>query len=569
MNEELNRPIVAADEDALDGLDEVDEELHQEIREFFVALLKTIRAAQFYVQGNPLLHQFVDDVHGRLEAMWDRIPVLSFNISESEIRWRDRIVYQAQGLQDNIAFEFYKDGIRRLAFHPGAEQEELREFLDVIRLARQLKEDDEDDLLTLMWHQDFQYIRYEYVDVLADEEAAEIPSEMLTAGEGDARAELPALPELELDPDLQTMTREDFEPALYFLDEEEISRLQRELRTEWEREPKRGVVTALLDQFEMGDRDRRYQVVRVLKEVLPRVLADGDFMLVAFILQELQAIAGHQEDPTVSERVGELGEELSQPDVLEQLVQVMENGAVRPRAESLSIMLGALRPSAMRSLLRLLPEVSHSETRELLNRALERLAGVNPTVTRELLSSEDPTVAGEAARIVGRLEMVDLAEALTKLLRRPEEEVRLAAVEALSALRSSMAGRPLVSALSDESRKVRVAAAKGLAELEFRPALDELESQIRNKDLWRRDLTELLAFFEAYARAAGEEGIRLLARMLNGRRFLWLRYPSEVRACAARALSLVEGETAAAALAEGEGDRDPMVRSAVHAARSS
>jgi len=55
--------------------------------------------------------------------------------------------------------------------------------------------------------------------------------------------------------------------------------------------------------------------------------------------------------------------------------------------------------------------------------------------------------------------------------------------------------------------------------------------------------------------------------MLNGRRFFWVRYPSRMRACAARALGLVGGEEAGKALQIAERTRDPMVLSAVHAAR--
>ncbi len=55
--------------------------------------------------------------------------------------------------------------------------------------------------------------------------------------------------------------------------------------------------------------------------------------------------------------------------------------------------------------------------------------------------------------------------------------------------------------------------------------------------------------------------------MLNGRRFLWFKYPSAMRACAARALGLVGGAEAEQELNTAEFDKDPMVLSAVHAAR--
>jgi HEAT repeat protein len=130
-----------------------------------------------------------------------------------------------------------------------------------------------------------------------------------------------------------------------------------------------------------------------------------------------------------------------------------------------------------------------------------------------------------------------------------------------------MAGAPLMEALTDESREVRVAAAKGIARLRYSPGSERLEALIKGNELRKRDLTEQLAFFEAYAFAAGDKGTRLLSRMLNGKRYVWFRFPSQMRACAARALGLVGGASADQALNVAEMDRDPMVLSAVHAAR--
>ncbi len=115
---------------------------------------------------------------------------------------------------------------------------------------------------------------------------------------------------------------------------------------------------------------------------------------------------------------------------------------------------------------------------------------------------------------------------------------------------------------------MRVAAARGLADLRYSPATDELEGHIRNKELLTRDQTEQLAFFEAYARAAGTGGVKLLSKLLNGRRFLWIKHPSSLRACAARALGIIGGGQADTQLNTAETDRDAMVLSAVHKART-
>lgn len=538
-------------------------DLEREIKELFVGLVKTIRATQLYVQGNPLLHRFFADLSERMGRIWPRLATLTFTIHENEIHWMDVPVYRGRpGGHENVAFQLYRDGIRRIEFLPGVEERELQQFIDLLRLARGLGED-EDDLLTLIWNSDFSCIRYEYVDVLGDEP----PMPVTSAVEDTAGTELPMLPELELSPELQAPTlREDFEPSLYFLDEKDVSHLQQELLREWERSIKRDVTLAILDQYEMGDEERRSEILRILRQMLPRVLAEGEFGDAAFLVSELQGIAEHKDDAKVSEQVDEIIGELSQPIVVEQLIRLLEDGVIDPNSEELATLLHALKPEAIIVLMQALPLLNRKEAVDQLAATMERLAGMNPDLIASLVRSDDPRVAAETAKIAARLKLSGAAEAVAALLARSDARVRLAGVEALVAMRTSIAGKPLLRALGDENRDVRVAAARGLAELKYRPGAEQLEKHLKGPELKNRDLTEQLAFFEAYALAAGEESVKLLSWLLNGRRYLWVKYPSRVRACAARALGLVGGSAAKQALEAAMRDRDAMVLSAVHAA---
>lgn len=563
MDDEVLGGLPDFDFDLESGLDTEGADLDSEIADFFMSFVKTSRAAQLYVQGNPLLHQFIEDLKSRLSGILDRVPTLSFSVHEGEIRWLNKPVYKEKlSGTENIAFQLYRDGIRRIEFLPGVEEDELRQFIDVLRLSRTLKED-EDDLLTLMWNSDFSFIRYEYVDVLGDEPP--VPTPDLSQA---ARTELPALPELELAPELQTASlREDFEPSLYFLDETDVAHLLQELRREMDRPVRGDVTVAVLDQYELGDAERRTEIVDILRQMLPRVLAEGGFSQASYIVGELRNIAERRGGPEVVQQVDEIIGELSEPIVLEQLVRIMEDGTIDPNSEALATLLSALKPDAIVTLIRMIPTVARKQAREQLMATMDRLAALKPQLMSGLIGAEDPRVAAESAKVAGRLKLAGAAESIANLLSRKEPEVRLAAVEALIALHTSMAGAPLLEALTDESRDVRVSAAKGLARMRYSPAAERLEGYIKGKELRRRDPTEQLAFFEAFARAAGKSGTLLLSRMLNGRRFLWLRYPAPLRACAARALGLVGGLEAEQALNVAEHDRDPLVLSAVHAAR--
>ena len=195
--------------------------------------------------------------------------------------------------------------------------------------------------------------------------------------------------------------------------------------------------------------------------------------------------------------------------------------------------------------------------------AAERLAAPNPGVLRGLAQDADPSVAGGAARLVGRLRVTEAGPEVARLLTRPEARLRVAAVEALQELRSPAASGALEGALEDEDREVRVSAARALAALRWTPARARLEAALDSRRLRDADLTERIAFFEAYGQLAGAEAVGVLDRMLNGKSWLGRRESGEMRACAALGLGRVRLPAAEKALGAAAADPDPVVRSAV------
>jgi HEAT repeat protein len=152
---------------------------------------------------------------------------------------------------------------------------------------------------------------------------------------------------------------------------------------------------------------------------------------------------------------------------------------------------------------------------------------------------------------------------VTRLLSRPEAAVRLAAVETLQEIRSPSAAGALEGALEDADREVRVAAARALGTMRYAPARARLEAALDSRRLRDSELSERIAFFEAYGGVAGAEGVPLLDRVLNGKSWLGRRESGETRACAALGLGRIRHPAAEKALNAAAADADPVVRSAV------
>ena len=173
----MDRPIDpdAQDREPTEEPSAQDIQTAEEIGELITAIIKEIRARQTYVAGNPLIDRFHKDVEERFVTLWTDLPHLSLAIDENRLTWRELEVYSHPVGHDNFAFQFFRDGIRQLAFLPGGEAE-LPEFLQILAGVRPGRST---DLLATLWHRGFDFIRMEYVDV-SEEEALELPS----SGEG-------------------------------------------------------------------------------------------------------------------------------------------------------------------------------------------------------------------------------------------------------------------------------------------------------------------------------------------------------------------------------------------------
>jgi HEAT repeat protein len=97
--------------------------------------------------------------------------------------------------------------------------------------------------------------------------------------------------------------------------------------------------------------------------------------------------------------------------------------------------------------------------------------------------------------------------------------------------------------------------------------LARVEAAVEGKALRQADLTEKMAFFEAYGLLAGGPGVdRLSAMLLGGGGFLKRKEDAETRACAAMALGKIGTPEAHAVLEQAGKEKDMLVRNAVNKA---
>jgi len=544
------------------------------------AIVKGLRATQLYLPNNPVYQQAMQNIRAAFQPVWEQTDELRFGVTESDLVLDGRPVLSQPSRSDSVAWVLFKDGIRSLTFLKGVEEEEIVRFLNVIYKAKQLPADADDDLLTLLWEQDFQHVRYDFVE-LASAEAVPIPSAVPRqeiAEERvrqqlaqDAGAQEPARPaeaggsEAVRAPGVVNL--EDFDATLYFLDDTEKERLAAEIEREYRQDLRGNVLAMLFDLLELQTYSTvRAELLSIIENFIPYLLAVGDFRSVAAICREQRVILQRAREllPEQRQQLEAIPARLSEPEALAQLLQSLDEAAVHPTEEELGELFRELRPSALETILAWLPKLTNQRVRELLLGAVQRLAQAHPAEVTRILTVADEAVLLEAVKLSGQLKLPPVTAALGELLSKGSSRVRLAVVEALAAIASPGAMQQLEKAVDDADRDVRVAAVRVLAARGHRGVLGRLEAAVDGKALREADLTEKMAVFEAYGILAGAAGVeRLRALLLGSGGFLRRKESPETRACAAMALGKIKTPEARQVLEHAVKDKDALVRNAV------
>jgi len=555
---------------------ELDQVVVRAVRDLFTTLAKAFRAFQLYDENNPVRQRFVNQLREAFTNLWQEVDQLTLGVEEHRFLLGPEEVYRAEHRGDSLAFLFFKDGIRAVTFLPGVEGEELERYLAMLQKARKLSPEG-DDLLTVLWEEGLEYFQYQYVDLLA--EGVDLPQagggsspqalqQVLAEAEEEERDEheeaRPGEAATEAPP--QTVSKDDFNPTLYALDPREIRTLREELDKEIKRDVRGDVLAALFDRLEdPGNPERQSRILGILGTLLPNFLSRGVFGPATEVLAELRRLEA-QEGVFDEARMAEsraLLDRLSDTETVEELIQALMDGSIRTTPEQLGRFLQYLRAGALGPLLRAAETTEAKGLQTVLREAVQGIANRNRAAVVALLGEADPVLAAGAARLAGDMQITEAGPALADLLAHPDASVRLAAVEAAVNLKASVAARALQETLDDPEREIRIAAARALAELRYTPAAGRLATLLRGKEIRGADISEKVAVFEAYGAVAGERGVALLDKLLNGKGFLGRRESSEIRAAAALALGQIGGAAATAALRQAASVDDPVVRSAV------
>jgi hypothetical protein len=534
------------------------------VEEMLRLFVKAVRAHQLYMPNNPVYQGAVNALRGSFAPIWQHTHDLELRFAETDIKWHGKtVLVESTKSADSISWTFFKDGVRAIQLSPGFEQEELTKVLDILQRLRKAAPD-EDDLITMLWQSDFAKLRYRFVD-LGMEPAPDLqdggaPPQKPEPGAVYASAHAAA------ETTNSIVNMQDFDATLYFLDDKELDYLRHEIQREYDGDLRANVIAILFDIYEnQAAAPVRAEIGDIVETLIPLLLAAGQLRTVAFLLAEAQSamIRAAEISPDQKARLGRLAERLSSPDALGQLLQALEESADLPPQHELTELFGQLRPVALSTIFAWLPRVENAKVRPLVEQAADRLAAAHTADLVKLILSKDQTVAVEAIRRAGAMKTQAAAAPLAKILVEGDVPMRQQAVKALTDIGSPGALQALEKSIEDRDRDVRVAAVRTLGAKAYKGVFSRLDAAVKGRSVRAADLTEKMAYFEAYGAMCGDGGVPFLDGILNGKGMFGKREDSELRACAAIALGRVGTKKAHESLRKADAEKDIVVRNAI------
>ena len=539
----------------------------QQVEELIRVIAKGLRAFQMYPPNNPMYQRSQEAIRDAFLPIWSSTPQLVFTVTENDLVWEEQVVYHQPNRAESLAWMLYKDGMRMLRFRPGVETEEIVGFLQVVTRARLLAGDAADDLLTLLWEQEFLFIDYQFAETVGDGGPVLEPHPM---GQGAATPEAAAshLEQVRADvaeTHLAFPEVEEFDSTLYFLEPGEVRLLADQVALEYTRDVRNAAFDALLDTFELQPSPAiRAEVLDIFDQLFPNLLNQGEFRAVARLLREFRAISQRVSvlDPGLRARLQSFQARLSEPEILAQLLQALEESAAAVEEADIGMVLGELHAEGLETMLTFLPTIKRPEVRQILESSVDRLGALHTEALLALLARPESDALPGAVALCGRLALGPAVPSLERLLAHREASVRRAVIQALGAIGSPSSLAALERGLDDPDRGVRLAAVALVVERGHRSALRRLEPVVQGRSSHELERAERRQFFEAYALLGGPSVLPQLSDLVEPRGLFRRKESSEVRTCAAYAIARLQVPEARAILERLQLDKDLPVRNA-------
>jgi len=597
------------------GEEKADPQAVQKVKELVLSLANTISALKIFPPEHASAIHFRQDFISKLKTFLDNYQRLELSISEFGFYYQDKLVYQDEISSKSLPFFFFKDGLRLLAFYQGMDDEEISDFLDIIR-TESAKPTDESDVVNALWLKDFPNLQYyapeEFIESRILEERTEslskrglqvIPQELagkvvdikvdrqqLFSGRLELRPEekqaVTAFVDEEV-PELPENWQQNFAfeaegaesgpgtgqadqpanlaaklPVSLQLTEEELSQLNRLLERNRNLSPEEEFINLMMEIMALEDNEKQFETnLNILEDFYLENIKSGHFNIPIILnrkIKELRTLLASSPDDRPSQLDAFLGR-TADLKILDEIRKLVDN-KVELNYEALYEYLVQFEEVAISFLAEMYEKVENLAFRNRIRSFFQEKMAADPGLVASQLDEQKPQLTSALIDLMEEQPAKKIIPYFTSFLAMSSRELKLKAVEALASFNDELANKILMAFMNDKDQEVRLKATTNLKFLGDTSRLGQLMAEVFTPKFRARSFEEKKALFEFLGRTKSEEAFKFLKKIFLKKS--WRRSTTELKICAVAGLEKMGSKEAIDLLRRGEHFFNRQVREA-------
>ncbi len=548
-----------------------DNKAFQQVKDLVLSLSNTISALKIFPPYHSSAIHFRQEFISKFRAFLDNYQKLELEVGEFAFYFQEKPVYQDEISSKSLPFFFYKDGLRLLAFYQGMDDDEINEFLDLVR-TESAKSAEESDVVNALWLKDLANVQYyapeEFIESRILEERVEsltkkglqiIPQELANRTvEIKVNRENLFSGQLELKPEekqaLESYKQEDFaelpenwQQSFDFIETKEGG--QQDLPETDKAMPEAPMRIALSHQEietlnQLLERNRQLsseeeflnlmmEILAIEKDlnlfkdnldILQAVYQDnikrGQFNLPVMLNQKINKLKTliSEKQPEKLPLIEAFQAEISSLNFLDEIRKLVDQKIELPYS-SLFDYLKQFGEPALPFLAELYEKIDHPDFRASLNELIKDKIQNDPGTVAIFIDELKPALTASVIEIMKGITSQNIIPQFSNFLTLSSQELKLQAIEALSSFNDELANKIMMGFMQDSDSEVRLKAANSLKYLGNSSRLKQLMRDISTKQFRKKPPEEKKALFEFLGRSKDQEAFNFLKKFFLKKSF--------------------------------------------------
>ncbi len=524
------------------------------------SFLKSKKILRMYPSNNPIYINTVDDNFKKFKEFFYYKDELRLNIKQNEIFFDSDQIYSSSEKEDNLALFFFKDGLREITFRKGISVEELEDFLKIISLDFN-RDALEDDIVTLFWEKDFQYIQY-VVDetVLADEDDYEERAvNSILEKQPDEDSIMKAYEDAVKEEVVQDI-------SIVPLSDKDLQLLLQEF--ERDSEDKTDKLTDIL--FEMiylqPSKEDIEDVVGFFVNSVEYAVSRGNILLVTRVLSRFKLMLDDKNEVEERKRLAKKILLLSGSEsIINILGEILDSGQ-EMEEKVFEDFVKFLDKNAIVPFMKILGELKSIHARKIVIDALILLGTKDIATLAKGLNDSRWYVVRNIIYVLRKIGDKRAVDYLLKTVKHGDIRVKKEVIRALGELGGGGVLQTLRECLDDPEVQVRSAALRALGNIRSEAPKRIIMNKIVDKNFKDKDFEEKKEYFEVLAQWKDSEVYESVVGIFKKKTFLGRAKNDENRACAAYCLGLLGNKDALPILNKHRNDGNKLMQELIFSA---